>query len=370
MSFDLKPLTNETIHKMGYTPHDLWVVKFDNNEEVFGPFEVESLKDYATENEKQFQKAFATRMDTNDWQPFFTHAHFQKIEHPNTDAPAVEKYWILNLGQKAGPLSRRDIDKKMELDLLSMTDVVSIDDGHTWIKFFNLAAFNTQTGGVDALPMAPLESSFQRAKEELHDYMDGLERTGSHAGLAALTYLGQHKDKKMTLNLEEMDLRSLAETEVSRSLKWAIPTAVAGIGVFVLVGGFVLSPSTWTETASTESEKSETIMPKAVSNNDQSQHQPNRRRPASYQPMQHQRSGLTHTPAMNQNEYPTHVETHYNEPDMNQDMDNNIQPDPQENSLVSNQVPMDNNGETLDQVMGSEEAPIPEQPVIEEASDF
>lgn len=370
MAFDLKPLSNEVIHKMGYTPHDLWVVRIDSDsEEVFGPFEVESLKHYATENEALLQNALASRMDTNDWQPFFTHAHFQPIaEHSHAEAEAIEKFWILNLGQKAGPLSRRDIDKKIELGILAMTDLVSIDDGHTWIKFFSLAAFKTEGGGVDSLPMAPLESSFQRAKEELHDYMDNQERTGSHAGLAALTYLGQNKGK-LALNLEEMDLKSLSETEVSRSLKWAIPAAIAGVGVFVMVGNFILSPST--DMADIGNEKSETIMPKTAYKSP-SQNQPSRRRPASYQPMQHnQRSALTHAPPMNENDYPTHVETHYNEPDPMSDAqaDHNPPPEPQEHSLVSNGMP--GSVETLDSVMGTGEPEMPpEAPVIEEASDF
>lgn len=363
MSFDLKPLSNEVIHKMGYTSHDLWVVKLDD-EEVFGPFEVESLKHYATENEGQFQKAFASRMDTNDWQPFFTHAHFQPIEHGQPEAKVIEKYWILHLGQKAGPLSRRDIDKKIELAILSMTDLVSVDDGHTWVKFFTRQEFNTQEGGVDALPAAPLDSSFKRAKEELHNWMDNQERTGSHAGLAALAYLGQHKDKKMALNLEEMDLKSLAQTEVSRSLKWAIPSAIAGVGVFVLVGSFILSPSTSNETASTGKEKSETIFPNTVTHNSPRENTQHRRRPASYRPMDQQGSGLTHAPAMNVDEYPTQVETHYNEPDPMQEAENNPPPE-QEHSIVNNAMPDD---VTLDQVMGGESTP--EQPVIEEASDF
>ena len=144
MAFDLKPLTKEIIHKMNYGPHTLWIVKLDD--EVFGPFEIESLKDYAAENEHQFETALASRMDTNDWQPFFSYAHFLSIaDHLQAERQGLEKYWILNQGQKAGPLSRLDIEKKFELGILSMTDLVSVDDGHTWLKFFSNAVFNPNT---------------------------------------------------------------------------------------------------------------------------------------------------------------------------------------------------------------------------------
>lgn len=365
MSIDLKPLSDEVIHKMGYGPHDLWIVKHE--EEVFGPFEVESLKHYAIENEQLMQHSFASRMDTNDWQPFFSHAHFQPI---SDHAKVEEKYWIMIKGQKAGPLSRLDIDKKMELEILSLSDHVSVDGGETWQKFFNLESFVPQNAVVGAPPMAPLESSFIRAKEDLNDWMDNHERTGSHLGLAALTYLDQHRNKG-GLNLEEMDLKSLAETEVSRSLRWAIPSAFAGVGVLVMVGNFILSPSMSTDIGSAKEEKSESIGPTKTHTARNPSHM-NRRRPASYRPAENQRSALTQAPPMNPNEYPTHVETHYNEPDPMIDpvseAENNPGPEAQEHSLVNNNVP---GNETLDQVMaGGEQDPPPEQPVIEEASDF
>ena len=363
MAFDLKPLSNEIIHKMNYAPHDLWIVKIAD--ELFGPFEVESLKHYAMENETELDEAQASRMDTNNWQPFFSHAHFQPItDHSHSETQSIEKFWIIHLGQKAGPVTRRDIEKKIELGILTMVDVISVDDGQSWHKIFTMDSFSAHNTEVTAPPMAPLESSFAKAKEELNHWMDNQDRSGQQADLAALTYLGQHKEN-VSLKLEEMDLKSLAETEVSRSLKWAIPAAVAGVGIFVMMGSFMLS--TTNEMPSVSDEKPEIILPKTNTHTASRENYPNQqRRPSSYQPIQ--RSGLTARPAY-QNEYPTQVETHYNEPDPMIDPSSEAENRPeQENSLVSNNVP---GNETLDQAMGGDpsDAP-PEQPVIEEASDF
>ena len=362
MAFDLKPLSNEVIHKMNYAPHDLWIVKIAD--ELFGPFEAESLKHYAMENESELDEAQASRMDTNNWQPFFSHAHFQPItDHSQSEAPSIEKFWIIHLGQKAGPVARRDIEKKMELGLLTMADVISVDDGHSWHKIFTMDSFGSQMTQVGAPPMAPLESSFIKAKEELNDWMDNQDRSSGQADMAALTYLGQHKEN-VSLKLEEMDLKSLAETEVSRSLKWAIPAAVAGVGVFVMMGSYILSPSN--DLTNVSEEKSEIILPSTNTHTARRDHSQGQRSPSSYQPIQ--RSALTAQPTY-QNEYPTHVETHYNEPDpmIDQGSEPDNQPE-QENSLVSNNVP---GNETLDQAMGGESSDAPpEQPVIEEATDF
>ena len=365
MSFDLKPLSNEVIHKMNYAPHDLWIVKI--SDELFGPFEVESLKHYAMENESELDEAQASRMDSNNWQPFFSHAHFQPVlDHAHSEPHTIEKFWLIHLGQKAGPVTRRDIEKKMELGILTGADIISADDGHSWHKIFTMDSFSAHDTEASAPPMAPLESSFARAKEELHEWMENQDRSGQEADLAALTYLGQHKGN-VSLKLEEMDLKSLAETEVSRSLKWAIPAAVAGVGIFVMMGNYMLSSSI--DTASVSEEKSEIILPnRKTGTGDQSY---NRRMPSSYQPMA-QRSALTAQPAY-QNSYPTQiVESHYNEPSQGEpiyEVDHNQPNETQENSLVSNDVP---GNETLDQAMGGENVSDvpPEQPVIEEASDF
>ena len=367
MALFLKPLTDEVIQSMGLTTQDLWLVKIED--EVFGPFETASLHDYARDNLQEFEHAFASPEDPQDFQPFFSHPefHFEAPVQPVVE----ERYWILSQGQKVGPLTRMAVDKKLEMGILAMTDMVSIDDGHTWEKFFHNETFNPEgAGGVDSLPMAPLESSFARAKEELYEKMDAHERTGSHAGLASLVYLGQ-KNEKVGLKLDEFDLKSLDETEVSRSLKWAIPSAVAGVGVLVALGNFILTPSTSNEVAQVE-EKSEVIMPSVKTTAQMPNPNAGRRTPSSYMPQPHARSGLTNVPPVHYNEYPQpQFNRHENEPDPMIDPISEAEPqpqEPQEHSLVQNHQP----GESLDGVMsgGQDVDPQPETPVIEEAGDF
>ena len=369
MALYLKPLTDEVIETMGFTSSDLWLVKI--GDEVFGPFESASLHDYAAENSHEFINAFATMEEPHDWQPFFSIEQFHLKKPVEEEVVVEERYWILNQGQKAGPFPRITIDKKLEMGILTLNDMVSVDEGHTWNKFYHVETFNPEgaAGGVEALPMAPLESSFARAKEELQEKMDAQERTGSHAGLASLVYLGQSKDRP-TLKLEEIDLKSLEETEVSRSLKWAIPSAVAGVGVLVALGNFILAPSSSNEVAEVQ-EKSEVIMPppQSTASVPAPFNRP-RRNPASYMPQPMHRSGLTNVPPVHYNEYQgnSHIERHENEPDPMIDPAE-AEPTPQEHSLVQNQGGA---GESLDNVMsgGTDIEPQPEAPVIEEAGDF
>ncbi len=129
--FDLQPLTKEAIQQKGLDNHDLWMVKMAD--EILGPFELESLKQYAADHEPLFDKLFASRVENNDFQPFFSHAQFQRRE-PQVVATTQEIYkgpfWIMNQGLKSAPLSQQEINKRIEMGLLTMTDLISCDNGH------------------------------------------------------------------------------------------------------------------------------------------------------------------------------------------------------------------------------------------------
>ena len=380
MTLDLKPLSKEVIQKMAYNPHDLWVVKI--NDEVFGPFEIKSLTDYAKENSQVFKEALASRIDANDWHPFYSHASFQEIilnSHESEQVPS--KFWILNLGQKAGPLSKMDIEKKLELNILNSTDLISWDDGHTWQKIYQVEDFNLQLGGSESLPLIPSEPSFTRSRQQVNDWLINNQKKAPHQSLADMAYLGQ-KDKT-PLNLEEIDIKSLDETEMSRSLKWALPTAVAGFGVLVLLGGYMMSPNHQKDIVENDNsieEKSD--FPQKISFQKAKQPSPQvNRNPANYNIIDNnQRSALTQAQAPTfQNEpFQSHTELQYNEPDpaidpASEAEQNPSSDQPQEHSLVSNNTPGGNDSsESLDQSMSSSsgDQAIPEQPVIEEASDF
>lgn len=386
-AIDLKPLTKEVIQKMGYSTHDLWVVKI--NDEIYGPFEVESLKQYATENEKSFHEALASRLDTNDWQPFFNHAFFQDIEHSAPEVreviPSAEEgpFWILYQGQKAGPLSKMDVEKKLEMGILTLSDLVSLNDGHTWQKFHELSTFCEGWDG-DELPLPPLELTLEKHTIDLPER----PQRESINSLASLAYLDQKKDKTVVLNLEEIDLKNVSETEVSRSLKWALPSAVAGVVALVVMGNFILSPSENNDLALEENTpkkmynipKNPTPAPaRQISNTlPRPANRPSRRMPASVP--KYERSELTRphmvretTPRYPIEAEPRYEEPQYNEPDPRLDPVSEAEygntPEPQEHSLIGQP-------ESLDQAMNNAAYPEPvedtpmEQPVIEEASDF
>lgn len=363
-TLDLKPLSDETIDQMGINNHDLWLVRI--GKEVLGPFETESLKQYAQSNEEQFNDALATRMDEHKFIPFWNHPSFQRrAPQVLTNHTHHNRFWLLISGQKTGPHSAQDLEKKIEMGLLQMTDHVSIDEGHHWKKLFEVEGFDRRQHSADELPLAPPEVSFQKAKLQLVEKLEG-PHFSTQDELADMCFQGQlQKGKVLSLKLEELTLNTIKPVEVSSSVKWVIPTTAAAVVLLLTAGYFSFAPEMvpipQEKVASTKKKpfyqlggQSPRTAPQGVVPNIE-------RAPASVRPS----PAPTPSRAFNQDSrFPTIVETHNNDRQYDPPVEENYPAEePEVHSLVSPSAPVED--QSLDAAMNGIE-----QPVIEEASDF
>lgn len=370
-TLDLTPLNKEAIEKMGLHMNELWLVKI--GQETFGPFESEALREYSSQNETLFDEAHASKVETNDFKPFWTHALFQRrspqiIKNDSHDGP----FWILDQGQKMGPVTSHDVEKKLEMGFLSMADHLSIDNGQTWKKIFEFAEFDRRTHSADELPMSPLESVFQQSKIDVMEKLEnGPEKPTEE--LASLAHVILLKEKINHLKLEEVQFKQTKNTEVSPSLNWAIPTAAMILVALVSGGYYAFSPED--DAAIVADIPEDRINPKKVRPNPSLQLRkpqvPSARRPASIGP-----EAYAPRPTYSRPSFPTQMETHndirYDEPS---DVDPRDLPaygdapaaTEQEHSLVQNTAAPVTEDQSLDAVMNGEQ---PTEPVVDEASDF
>lgn len=390
---DLKPLTEETIAQMGYNNHDLWLVKL--GADVYGPYESESLKHYVLENEHLFEEAEASRADETEWKPFWAHTKFQRrkpqaIATENHEGP----FWIMDFGLKSGPYSFREIDKKIEMGLLVMTDHLSVDEGQTWVKIYEIEGFDRRSHSPDDLPIAPYESSFQKAKLELVEKLE-VPHINTVDEMAELAWQGHQSAKVIPFKIDELTLRSENEVEISPSLRFAIPLAAALLVTIVTSGYFVFSPDTEEVVAFDEATekpfyqkkvankpKPRTV-PKAVipSGRPIIKETPIERMPAS---TGYSRPAVDRYPDTG-SRYPTHVETHQDYPaeepypdrDPLNDPMNGDPREPEIHSLVNEPQPAQE--QSLDAAMNgvdpyadpyAQSADQMDRQVVEEASDF
>lgn len=369
VSIDLKPLSEETIQQMGYNAHDLWMVKIDSI--VFGPFETESLKHYVHDNEQLFENAEASHQDETEWKPFWAHTKFSRRKPQLAGGEHYEgPFWIMHQGLKVGPFSYREIDKKIEMDLLGMTDHISIDNGESWVKIYQVAGFDRRSHSPEELPIAPTEASFQEARLQVIEKIETPHFTTSEE-LAELAWEGQEAGKVIQFKIEEMTLKREKNLEVSASMKWAMPTAAAVL-VTILSTGYFMMEEESAEVALDATAEEAPLKKKKIQRKTTiaggTVPTAEYRRPAS---VNYKRQEVSHS----ESRYPIHVETHdqYQDPlpehsDPIEEPVSDAEARPQEHSLVSNNVqnPEDS---SLDAAMnGSGEAQP--QPVVEEASDF
>lgn len=360
---DLQPLSDETIAEMGFQGSDLWLVRIDSI--VFGPYETESLKHYVHDNEHLFENAHASRMDDPKMKPFWEHAIFQRRAPQVVKAEQHEgPFWVMTAGIKVGPLSYHDVDKKIEMNILGMTDHISVDDGETWLKIFEFEGFDRRSHAPDELPIAPMESSFHKAKLALVEKME-TPHANTTDELADMAHIAHQQARVIQFKIEEMTLKAEKKTEVADGMKWVMPTAAAIILTIATTGFMMITD---------EGEPIPQVAEVSVEGAKDLKRKPARgevpgsskRRPASVGYNQPPQSSYS-----TDSRYPTHIETHdefHEDPQIERDpIDgpvSDVEQAPQEHSLVGN----DNQDVSLDAAMNGVNQPA--EPVVEEVSDF
>lgn len=367
-ALDLKPLSKETIEEMGYSDHELWVVRID--EDLFGPFEAESLKHYAKENEALFENADACRLDNNDWSPFYEIEAFKNIEHVKDETRGP--FWILSNGLKSEPLSFNEVEKKIELGILDLTDAISVNDGHTWKKVFQIECFSHHGQNSDLLPARPLE--IEPKLPSAPEKYSGSEQ------LAALMFIEGKNKLANFLNLDELDLKSLQKNPINFSWKFLIPVSAVAVAGIVFVLTLTLSSDKKTFVELDNEVKPETINQRyntsAVRLNNANQNRAIRM-PASASGFD-ERSDLTQPSMFHQTEYQDH--TVENSDHYQPDYASSNEPAPEPDRDPANEAPENNlvnpgsEGPALEDSMNqASQSPVPDeapQPVVEEAGDF
>lgn len=243
----LKPLTKEYIQEMGIPGHELWVVKI--GEESFGPFDTDSLREYAALHEELFDDALASRLENNNLLPFFGHAPFQRrTPQIVKDKQHTGPYWIIEQGLKTGPASKEDIQFKVQEGILGMTDLISTDDGHTWCKIFELKAFDRRSRSSSEPPVSPGEASFIESSIEFIDRENRSSIINMTEELASVAHGA--KSKSHGLRLDEVPLHGEDDIPISHSMKYAFPVflmvimAVVGSGKYFMTQDEILPTPT------------------------------------------------------------------------------------------------------------------------------
>lgn len=216
----IQPLTDEEMMALGLTDSDVWMIKL--GEDVYGPYESESLKKHALQNVEFYSTLEASIVAQENWQPFFEAGPF-KTRKPALVSTATlqppENFWIVLKGQRHGPHNQTVIQEKIETGELLATSLISCDQGATWQKIYELKFFVNFQHSSDRLPSTPDEDYMAlsaKSDVEVKSAHDPLKD-----GLASLAYLGH---KKSDLRLDEVYLPKSQEWGVEApERKFSLP---------------------------------------------------------------------------------------------------------------------------------------------------
>lgn len=251
MNTELQSLTQEEIKQRELAHQDLWIIKL--GDEIKGPYELENLKLYAQENEASFQEALASRLEPQQWNPFFSYPQFQRRSPQviNATDQIEGPFWLYENGLKAGPFEKFHILKRLEMNSLIVTDKISLDEGKTWINIYEIPEFDRRDLTTQELPIAPptqtLAQLYGRESDEEEDVVEEVEETTSEM-IASTAHRGLYKNKVLKFRADNLSLPN-KKPSFWRDLSlpdWALPSGVA-LGV-MMIGGVIFSFVTPEET--------------------------------------------------------------------------------------------------------------------------
>lgn len=122
------------------------------------------------------------------------------VETLNVDLDSV---FLLKNGQKMGPFAIHDLQMMMRTREILPTDLVSLDQGQTYLKLFQVEGFDRRALKTNhELPEGLDNEYVQKSKDEMQFHSDNTDTDA----IASLAYLGQIKAGKLNDRLKEEKL--------------------------------------------------------------------------------------------------------------------------------------------------------------------
>jgi hypothetical protein len=131
------------------------------NQESLGPFHAHELKDFIGHTTLPDDTLIRDAKNTGPWTSMYQHPYFQRRKPavlPETEIQATTQYYYLKNGKPCGPIAANDITNMVQDKSLISTDMISTDEGKTWMKLHQVTDFDRRTYSASELPMSPEQS--------------------------------------------------------------------------------------------------------------------------------------------------------------------------------------------------------------------
>lgn len=246
----LQVLTEKQIETYKIPKEQLWYISVKGG--PVGPFHRDDLRNFLDESPTFPRDTKVANYVQQVWVPLFKAPEFQRRRPqliPRSDAVENKEFHLLQNGQKAGPFTLEHVSQKIDEKQLLITDLISIDQGESWMKIFECPYFDRRHRVLrddpqTPLPAPPHEDFFAKSQEELK-LLRPLEKlhevNDEEEGLIGLAYIGKLRSKSLHNSTQggedifsEDKSKNLLSSNQVASKKW---TLKHGIFFLLLVSG-------------------------------------------------------------------------------------------------------------------------------------
>ncbi|MBF0207819.1 MAG: hypothetical protein HQK53_13120 [Oligoflexia bacterium] len=177
---------------------DLWFILV--REKLVGPFHKNDLKEFLNNNPHFPLNTKISNYNTpENLVPIFSLVQFQRRKPQLVPAPMDAKeneIFLLSQGLKNGPYTYKEVAELIDQKKILYNDLISVDEGITWIKVYEYPSFNRRGTGAKTLPIEPsIEVFYQSDKEIALELTKKKGVDDDNEGLVGLAYIGIKNSK-------------------------------------------------------------------------------------------------------------------------------------------------------------------------------
>ena len=203
-------LPKEALESGNYPRSEVFEALID--EKKMGPFWQEDLKDFVNDAGLHDSETKIKNIDEDQWISLHEHPLFQRRKPSLVGTSDINnpdnRYFLLSNGKKIGPFSNEELLSKIESLEILFTDYVSIDEGQSWGKIYEIEGFERRDLKPSKLPQMPDKSLLNNS---LEDATNAVQKSKDNdQSLVSLAYIGHLNEGKTRLSLSFSTVGSLS----------------------------------------------------------------------------------------------------------------------------------------------------------------
>lgn len=228
------------------------IFEIKDSEHSLGFISLYDLKAYVFEHEEEAKNYSVKAIDSDEWKNIYEHPFFQRRKPQLVSIETLKEvddiqFYILQKGQKAGPYEKDQLLEMVENREILLTDTVSINGGHVWMKLFQVDGFDRrELRDSDQLPGMPDAEFLNRPSDAVNNIGETTD------AITSLAFLGNLKKGKTIERAREVSYQDEMSKNGNTSsiYKWLLVVSVLGIAYFLfniksqLTSPFSSAPST------------------------------------------------------------------------------------------------------------------------------